>query len=293
MKYIDSFKIFEREYSTSQRDKMAEDGKALPDGSYPIADKTDLSNAIQAYGRAKDQSKAAKHIAKRAKELGLDDMIPDTKDFQQSLNENKPKGAPDFHHSSKKVPKAEGRFRDLSIEDLAKWLIKTRDKDIKRISGALTQQINFNKNDDPDYAEKMEKTRQEVYRQLGREDLLDESSIVEDVADGLLADVDDDGSVFDIDIEMEDEEGRSLDDDPEETGDFPDERARPPRLRKKQRKANAVKAKVTRELLGPDSKLRPIINKIFKKIEIEIKKEARNQGVPITNINLDRISIKK
>lgn len=99
--------------------------------------------------------------------------------FEQFIKEDKPKGAPDFHHSSKKVPKAEGRFRDLSIEDLADWLIKTRDGDVKRISGALTQQITFNKNEDPDYADKMEKTRKEVYKKLDREDLLDEKALLE------------------------------------------------------------------------------------------------------------------
>jgi len=89
------------------------------------------------------------------------------------LNEKKPKGAPSFHHSD--APDAEGRFKDLSIKDLAAWLIKTRKKDVKRISGSLTQQIVFNRKSDPNYAEKMEKTRKEVYKQLGREDLLKES----------------------------------------------------------------------------------------------------------------------
>jgi hypothetical protein len=89
------------------------------------------------------------------------------------LNEKKPKGAPSFHHSD--APDAEGRFKDLSIKDLAAWLIKTRKKDVKKISGSLTQQIVFNRKSDPKYAEKMEKTRKEVYKQLGREDLLKES----------------------------------------------------------------------------------------------------------------------
>jgi mannose-6-phosphate isomerase-like protein (cupin superfamily) len=93
------------------------------------------------------------------------------KSFNDFITEGKkPKGAPDFHHSD--APDAEGRFRDLSIKDLAAWLIKTRDKDLKRISGSLTQQVVFNRNDDPEYAEKMEKTRIEVYKQLGRKDLL-------------------------------------------------------------------------------------------------------------------------
>ena len=77
----------------------------------------------------------------------------------------------DFHHSD--APDAEGRFRDLSPKDLAAWLIKTRKKDLKKISGSLTQQVVFNRNDDPKYADKMEKTRIEVYKQLGRDDLLD------------------------------------------------------------------------------------------------------------------------
>jgi|TARA_Y100000385_G_scaffold286217_1_gene347780 glutathione synthase/RimK-type ligase-like ATP-grasp enzyme len=93
--------------------------------------------------------------------------------FEQFLNEKKPKGAPDFHHSD--APDANGRFKDLSIKDLAAWLIKTRKKDVKKISGSLTQQIVFNRKSDPKYAEKMEKTRKEVYKQLGREDLLKES----------------------------------------------------------------------------------------------------------------------
>lgn len=97
------------------------------------------------------------------------DNIQSYSDF---LGEDKPAGAPDFHHSD--APDANGRFRDLSPKDLAAWLIKTRKKDLKKISGSLTQQVVFNRNEDPEYAEKMEKTRKEVYKQLGRKDLLDQ-----------------------------------------------------------------------------------------------------------------------
>jgi hypothetical protein len=94
--------------------------------------------------------------------------------FSDFLNEKKPAGAPDWHDSD--APDAEGRFRDLGIKDLAAWLIKTRKKDVKKISGSITQQIVFNRKRDPEYAEKMEKVRKEVYKQLGREDLLDEQT---------------------------------------------------------------------------------------------------------------------
>jgi hypothetical protein len=97
----------------------------------------------------------------------------------KSFNESKPAGAPEFHDS--KAPDAHGRFRDLSIKDLAAWLIKTRNKDVKKISSSLTQQIVFNRNNDPEYAEKMEKTRQEIYKQLGRTDLMDSKQIINDM----------------------------------------------------------------------------------------------------------------
>ena len=75
-------------YSDEERKKLADKGFALSDGSFPIKDLKDLKNAIQAYGRAKDQARAAKFIVKRAKALGAEDLIPDTEDFQKSLGES-------------------------------------------------------------------------------------------------------------------------------------------------------------------------------------------------------------
>jgi len=88
MENFESYSQFVSEnYDTEQRKKMAEKGFALADGSFPIANLEDLKNAIQAYGRAKDQAKAAKFIVKRAKALGAEDLVPDTDDFQKSLDE--------------------------------------------------------------------------------------------------------------------------------------------------------------------------------------------------------------
>ena len=89
---MDNFKTYgqfiNEEYDTEARKKMAEKGFALADGSFPIANVEDLKNAIQAYGRSKDQSKTAKFIVKRAKALGAEDLVPDTDDFQKSLDES-------------------------------------------------------------------------------------------------------------------------------------------------------------------------------------------------------------
>ena len=61
------------------RERLAKEGKALKDGSYPIRNVADLKNAIQAYGRAKEGKRALvkKHIMRRARGLERADLIPD------------------------------------------------------------------------------------------------------------------------------------------------------------------------------------------------------------------------
>ncbi len=65
-----------RDFSTDERQKAADAGEALPDGSFPIKTKQDLKNAIHAYGRAKDPAKAKAHIIERAKALGSSGDLP-------------------------------------------------------------------------------------------------------------------------------------------------------------------------------------------------------------------------
>jgi len=66
-----------RDYDAETRRAFAEKGWALPDGSYPVADKSDLQNAIHAIGRGKTPHGAIRnHIIKRAKALGATNMLP-------------------------------------------------------------------------------------------------------------------------------------------------------------------------------------------------------------------------
>ena len=67
-----------REFSSDERKSAAKQGQALPDGSFPIKTVSDLHNAVQAYGRAKNKAAAKAHIIKRAKALGAMDAIPDS-----------------------------------------------------------------------------------------------------------------------------------------------------------------------------------------------------------------------
>lgn len=66
-----------RDIPSDERKRMADEGNALPDGSFPIANEEDLRNAIQAIGRASDPDAAKAHIKKRARELGKEDLIPE------------------------------------------------------------------------------------------------------------------------------------------------------------------------------------------------------------------------
>jgi len=66
-----------RAFSTAEREQAADEGAAMPDGSFPIKSVKDLKNAIKAVGRAKDPAAVKKHIKQRAKSLGREDLIPE------------------------------------------------------------------------------------------------------------------------------------------------------------------------------------------------------------------------
>lgn len=59
-------------YTEEERAELAREGKALPDGSYPMPDCGAVYDAIHAYGRAPESHRAAVRalIRKRNDELG-------------------------------------------------------------------------------------------------------------------------------------------------------------------------------------------------------------------------------
>jgi hypothetical protein len=66
-----------KEYDSKERRVLARQGRALPDGSFPIVTVADLTNAIQSVGRASDYSKARNHIIRRAEALNRMDLLPE------------------------------------------------------------------------------------------------------------------------------------------------------------------------------------------------------------------------
>lgn len=61
-----------REYSEEERQRLAREGKALPDGSFPMPDCEAVGDAIHDYGRAPESHRheVAALIRKRNDELG-------------------------------------------------------------------------------------------------------------------------------------------------------------------------------------------------------------------------------
>src|SRR5215469_1802410 len=75
--------IAKRNVSAAERERLGDRGHAIDTGqdhpSYPIANDTDLKNAVRAYGRAnpEDRAKLRRHIISEAKRLNRTDLIPD------------------------------------------------------------------------------------------------------------------------------------------------------------------------------------------------------------------------
>jgi hypothetical protein len=95
-----------REFSPEQREGLADEGMAMPDGSFPIPDKDALKRAVQSIGRTKPGRRAAvmAHIKRRAKALGAADMIPQGWVKKDSTNVDKsviniPKQGPAPHRT--------------------------------------------------------------------------------------------------------------------------------------------------------------------------------------------------
>ena len=66
-----------REFSAAEREKDAEAGVAMPDGSYPIKSAEDVENAVRDYNRSGQKPDVKAHIIARAKAIGAESALPD------------------------------------------------------------------------------------------------------------------------------------------------------------------------------------------------------------------------
>lgn len=73
-------------FTEEKRKELAKKGLAMSDGGYPIRNRSDLLNAIKAYGRGTNKPEVKKWIKKRAKELNAEKYLPENWEIDDDSN---------------------------------------------------------------------------------------------------------------------------------------------------------------------------------------------------------------
>lgn len=102
-----------RKFSSSERKSLAEQGKALPDGSYPIPDVDALHRAaVLAESGHGDVAAAKRLIAKRAKELGVPNPLTEHSDTKKDEQEPEAPESTETETSGAESPDGDGVEKD-------------------------------------------------------------------------------------------------------------------------------------------------------------------------------------
>ena len=128
-------------FSDKQRAMLAKQGFAMPDGGYPIRNRKDLRNAIQAYGRSNNKDNVKQWIKRRAKQLDAEDMLPEN--WRTSMN----KGQSHFRAATTEYIQqlAKGSLATLAMGGLTMASTKEGRAIMKSSVGALKSAIGHSK----------------------------------------------------------------------------------------------------------------------------------------------------
>jgi len=128
-RYADEFATVSR----AKRMKLAKEGRALPDGSFPISNVEDVKNAVQAYGRAKAGHKAAvrRHITKMAKKFDRPDLVPDEWKSLSTVDEDVEDLRSRLAEFSAKLGDDMGKTLAVEVQDQGKYTPETQPRDEK------------------------------------------------------------------------------------------------------------------------------------------------------------------
>jgi hypothetical protein len=126
------------EFSAAQREKDAEEGVALPDGSYPIQSAKDVVNAVRDCCRSGEKPDVKAHIIARAKAIGADAALPDdwTEAADKAAAFSRPRSAPHAPDALAKAAAALARAT-LKLERAAEENVSLR-KALDDLTPALT-----------------------------------------------------------------------------------------------------------------------------------------------------------
>ena len=128
-RYDDEFATVSR----AKRMKLAKEGRALPDGSFPISNVEDVKNAVQAYGRAKPGNRASvrRHITKMAKKFDRPDLIPENWKSLSTVDEDVDDLRSRLAEFSAKLGDDMGKTLAVEVQDQGKYTPETQPRDEK------------------------------------------------------------------------------------------------------------------------------------------------------------------
>lgn len=99
--------LIKADFTPEQRQSFAQNGVALPDGSFPIPDEASLHNAVRLVGHANDPQQAMAHTIERAKTMGMTHALPpawNVPDAGDHSNDPDPAPGPGAHSMAPATP---------------------------------------------------------------------------------------------------------------------------------------------------------------------------------------------
>lgn len=146
MKDYRDWDFLNREFSEDERERLAKKGHAMADGSFPIVTEEDLRNAIQAIGRAKDPEAAKRHIKKRARELGAEELIPEEWGGPKDFVPRRPqaRASKDWFRIENRADGATGPTDVFIYDEIGGWGVSASDflAEVRKLDGPLNLHLN-------------------------------------------------------------------------------------------------------------------------------------------------------
>lgn len=135
--------LIKRNVSADERKRLAREGKALEDGSYPIANAEDLKNAAHLANSGHGNVAAAKRlIAKRARELGVPNPLSKETMAEEDTKETETSVSPEEETVSKETsPEAPEESPDISelVKSAVAEAIQASEKRVEALESELAK----------------------------------------------------------------------------------------------------------------------------------------------------------
>lgn len=143
------------DFSHKERKDLADKGEAMPNGKYPIRNKQDLKDAIRLSGSSDESKEDVKAwIKKRAKELSLEDELPDDWKEKAMDTSTTEEIAPESLDKKDKGPQGDGIEKGITFKEVSYEPVSSDIKGKTRKNGSVS--FSFNDSNEGKSIEKIE-----------------------------------------------------------------------------------------------------------------------------------------